>query len=199
MKPLLLVFLLALALPAQAHKLKVFAQTQGSLIEGRVYFVGGVKAQGAAIRIKTPAGELLAEVTADADGHFSYRADRAVDLVIEADSGDGHLASWPITAQALAPAFANPAHQTLATPTGAADEASSASHAASPTAKEGAPEAKIPNLSIAELELAVARQIAPLREELAAERDARRLQDILGGLGYICGLFGLAFWWKGRS
>jgi nickel transport protein len=189
-------FLLALALPAQAHKLKVFAQADGSLIEGRAYFVGGVKARGAVIHIKTPAGELLAEVTADADGHFSYRADRAVDLVIEADSGDGHLASWPIKAQALAPAFANPAphtpvdqaraHQTLATPTGAGDEASSTSHAAS-------------SLSIAELELAVARQIAPLREELAAERDARRLQDILGGLGYICGLFGLAFWWKGRS
>lgn len=198
MKPLLLMFLLALALPAQAHKLKVFAQAQGSLIEGQAYFVGGVRARGAAIRIKTSAGELLAEVTTDAEGHFSYRADRAVDLVIEADSGDGHLASWPIKAQALAPAFADPANQPLARPTEAGDAASSTSHAASPTSRAGASETGSPGLSIAELELAVARQIAPLREELAAERDARRLQDLLGGLGYICGFFGLAFWWKSR-
>ena len=48
------------------------------------------------------------------------------------------------------------------------------------------------------VEAAVARQIRPLREELLATRDALRLQDILGGLGYIFGLTGLALWWRSR-
>jgi nickel transport protein len=50
----------------------------------------------------------------------------------------------------------------------------------------------------AAIERAVARQVRPLREEVAAARDAARLQDILGGIGYLFGLTGLALWWRGR-
>jgi nickel transport protein len=48
------------------------------------------------------------------------------------------------------------------------------------------------------IEVAVARQIRPLREELLATRDALRLTDILGGVGYIFGLAGVALWWHAR-
>lgn len=48
------------------------------------------------------------------------------------------------------------------------------------------------------LEAALARQLRPLREELLATRDALRFQDILGGIGYIFGLTGLALWWRCR-
>jgi nickel transport protein len=51
----------------------------------------------------------------------------------------------------------------------------------------------------AAIERAVARQVRPLREELLATRDALRLQDILGGIGYIFGLAGLALWWRSRQ
>jgi nickel transport protein len=37
-----------------------------------------------------------------------------------------------------------------------------------------------------------------LREELIAAQDAYRLQDILGGVGYIFGVAGLALWWRAR-
>jgi nickel transport protein len=49
------------------------------------------------------------------------------------------------------------------------------------------------------VERAVARQIRPLREALEAERSRARLHDILGGLGYIAGLAGLALWWRSRK
>jgi nickel transport protein len=45
----------------------------------------------------------------------------------------------------------------------------------------------------------VARQIQPLREELIAAEDRVRLRDILGGVGYILGLTGLALWWRCRE
>jgi nickel transport protein len=48
------------------------------------------------------------------------------------------------------------------------------------------------------IERAVARQIRPLREQLVAAEDRIRLQDILGGIGYIIGLTGLALWWRSR-
>lgn len=51
----------------------------------------------------------------------------------------------------------------------------------------------------AELEAAVARQIAPLRAQIAAYEERVRLHDILGGIGYIVGLAGLAFFLLGRK
>ena len=45
---------------------------------------------------------------------------------------------------------------------------------------------------------AVQRQVRPLRKELTAYREKKNLQDILGGIGYICGIFGLAFFYYAR-
>jgi nickel transport protein len=53
-------------------------------------------------------------------------------------------------------------------------------------------------LSAAEVEALVARQLAPLREDLQRLADRRRLQDILGGLGYLLGLAGLGAWLHAR-
>ncbi len=48
------------------------------------------------------------------------------------------------------------------------------------------------------LESALARQIQPLREELAAYQGELRFRDVLGGIGYLFGLAGLALWWQSR-
>ncbi|MEO5338811.1 MAG: hypothetical protein H7841_18305 [Magnetospirillum sp. WYHS-4] len=49
-----------------------------------------------------------------------------------------------------------------------------------------------------DLELAVARQIAPLRAQIAAYEERIRWHDVLGGIGYILGLAGIAFFLLGR-
>ncbi|WP_343867009.1 hypothetical protein [Caenispirillum bisanense] len=41
---------------------------------------------------------------------------------------------------------------------------------------------------------AVAREVNPLREQLEAYEEKVRLHDILGGLGWIAGLTGIAFY-----
>ena len=46
----------------------------------------------------------------------------------------------------------------------------------------------------ARIERAIARQIGPLREELANYDDKVRWHDVLGGLGYILGITGLGCW-----
>jgi nickel transport protein len=45
---------------------------------------------------------------------------------------------------------------------------------------------------------AVRREIKPLRKELTAYKEKNDMQSILGGLGYICGIFGLAFFLYAR-
>lgn len=49
------------------------------------------------------------------------------------------------------------------------------------------------SVSDAALEQAIARQIRPLREQIDAYEEKIRLHDILGGLGIIAGLAGVAF------
>ncbi len=181
---------LGLSPPAQAHKLRVFAAAEGPLITGSAYFAGGGAAGGARIRVLDAQGRTLAEPTPDAAGRFSYRAKAAADLLILAETGDGHRAEWPIPASDLSGSF----------PTGGAG--TPAQPAAAPTAPAAAPPTPAPTgadpLLTTAIEGAVARQIRPLREELQSFQDQARLRDILGGLGYIFGLMGLALWWRSR-
>jgi nickel transport protein len=51
---------------------------------------------------------------------------------------------------------------------------------------------------VAAVEQAVARQLRPVREELAAAQGQAGLRDILGGLGWILGIAGVLLWRRHR-
>ncbi len=172
--------------PALAHKLKVFARVEGGEILGSAYFVGGAPAAGAGVRVLDGNGSVLATLTPDAEGRFRYRPAEPGDYLVEADSGDGHVARWSLAAKAFVATVAEPTAQAVATPTTDPSVA--------------APPAPLPEPALAALvEEAVARQVGPLREQLQAYEDKVRLHDVLGGVGYILGLAGLALWWRSRS
>lgn len=199
---LMLVTLALAALPASAHKLQVFAFADGAHIQGSAYFAGGAKAQGATIKVEDTGGNVLAELTPGPDGSFSYMAQAQIDHVIVADSGDGHRAEWRVTASELAggfPGSAGPPAERHSATIGAAPDADVASRSdplpISLPQSTGAPSAPV---DLATIERAVARQVGPLREELRATQDQARLHDILGGIGYILGLVGIALWWRAR-
>lgn len=176
---ILTMFLMALVSPiAQAHLLKVFAFADGNLITGSAYFVGGAPAAGAGVQVMNADGQLLDSLTPDADGKFSYRATSEEDHVIVADTGDGHLAKWLVTAAELTGNGGLPSNQ---------DSTAQAS-------SDNAPDPDHSELT-AMVEAAVARQVRPLREQIIAYEESVRLQDIVGGIGYIAGIFGLAAWW----
>lgn len=181
------VALLLAATPAEAHKLKVFAAAIGPRIEGRVYFVGGGPAAGARVTITTPDGAPITEIATDEQGNFAIIAASRADHVIAVDSRDGHVGRFTVLARDLPGDLPQPA-------------ASSAPAMAPPAS---APVATIQHLPSADglreiVGEAVAQQIVPLREQLNGYEDRVRLHDILGGLGYILGLAGLALWLRAR-
>ena len=171
------------AAPALAHRLNVFAAWDGARLSGEAYFTGGARAGGIAIRAVASDGKVLAQTRSEKNGGFALPpfavAAVEADVDIVADSGDGHVAHFRITAAEMG------------TPSGAAP-----SMAASPPVPVAAPSAS-DGLEAA-MDRAVARRIAPLQRQIAEYEAKVRLHDILGGIGYLVGLAGLCFWWLAR-
>ena len=179
------VFLL-LGTPALAHKLSLFAGAVGPEIEGKAYFKGGHGAQGIAVRILGPDGTVLGETETDSEGRFRFTATRRVDHLITAEVGDGHRTEFTVRASELPESLPGPSGQAAA-PTHTAASTPSATPETAPS----------PDVS-RQVEEAVARQLHPLREQIAALEDGIRLRDILGGIGYLVGIAGLMAWLGAR-
>lgn len=185
--------------PAVAHQLRVFAAADGDLIRGSAYFAGGAVASGAQVRIESTDGTLLATPIPDAEGGFSWRVATPADYLIVVQSADGHRAEWMVAEAELAPAFAGRlglSASAAAEPESAAG--ADAAHIGQPSPARERAAALDPVLESA-IERAVARQVRPLREELAEARARSRVQDVIGGIGYIVGIAGLALWWAARG
>jgi len=186
--------------PALAHRLQVFASADGVEIVGTAYFAGGVKAAGATILIQDAAAQPLATLTTAADGSFRYRAQTASDHLVIADSGDGHQAQWLVTAAELAGLnrpISNPPNPPFSKGGSDASFSNGGFSKSPPFEKGGA--GGISAAQLAAIEQAVARQIRPLREELAAAAGRASFRDVLGGIGYIFGLTGILLWWRHRK
>jgi nickel transport protein len=166
--------MLGLAPPALAHKLKVFAGAEGDAIVGSAYFAGGGAATDSPGVITGVDGREIARFRTDATGGFRAPVAARQSYRVAVDSGDGHVAEATVAAEELAPALP------------AAADVATAAPAPAPT---GVP---------AEIEAAVARQILPLRRQIDAMEDRARFSDIMGGVGTIFGLCGIAAWWSAK-
>ncbi len=171
MRGLLLTLLLAVSGSAQAHRLNIFAMSDGGQISGYVYFPGGKRAAELPVVLMRD-GQTLAEQSSDAEGQFSFPLPpEGGALLVSAQSADGHAAHFSLDLEG----------ETPAAPTPSVSDTTCSTH-----------------LDAKALEHAIAAQVRPLREQLDALAQQRRWQDVIGGLGYIAGLFGLAMFYFGR-
>jgi nickel transport protein len=187
---------LLLAGPVLAHKVSVYAYVENGQIKGEGYFAGGGKAQGCEVEVRDAQGRSVGKAATDAKGEFSLPLPQAAPpLTIILRAGQGHQGDYTLAAADLGA----PANEAAFPP--------QASAAAAPMAEAGpAPgAATAAGISTAELEQAVARaldqRLAPLTAQvakLAGERGVS-LQDVIGGLGYILGLMGIAAYVKSRQ
>ncbi|MBL3565341.1 cobalt ABC transporter permease [Rhodovulum sulfidophilum] len=220
-RPVFLTLALVLApLPALAHKVIAAVYADGALIEGEVGFSNGDMAADATVAVSDPEGNPLGETATDADGMFTFRPSVAVAHVFHADLGAGHVAEVTMSAEDVAAILDSPAARAAAEAAaetggipgaGQAEAASDGGNpstfpldAASGTAAVGSsavPLTAAPGLSDAD-KAAVAKivrdEMRPLRREIAAYREKNDLQSILGGIGYILGIFGLGFYVAAR-
>lgn len=176
--------MLALAGQTSAHRLKVFAASAGDRVEGFAYFPGGDRAQDCTVSVLDADGEPLATLTTDGQGAFVYTPTQACDHVFRASTVEGHAAVFTIFEHQLPGATVavnEGLHRAATAPSTVKNE---------PFKPQGEGQWGTGDLQRA-VDVAVAERIRPLREEVELLRNETRMRDVIGGIGYIVGLFGL--------
>jgi nickel transport protein len=192
---LALILTTATSFEASAHKVVAGAFASGDRIEGEIGFSDGAMAKNVLVEVFDEAGAKLGETRTGDDGTFVFVPTRAVTHVFRADLGAGHTTGVRVEKADLPAslAAAGPAETAAASPGPAASEPAAATPVAAP-----ATAATSEALRAAIVE-AVRNEVKPLRREIIALKEKNDFQSILGGLGYIVGLFGLWFFLAARS
>ncbi|MFY0662809.1 MAG: cobalt ABC transporter permease [Shimia sp.] len=186
---ILIVSLICAPLPALAHKVIAGVFPAGDAIEGELGFSNGDMAVGQEVIVFGPDGTELGRTVTDTDGFFLYTPTSPVAHTFTADMGAGHVAKVVMPAEEVADIM------------GVAAEIVDTPVAASDGPVEGANMVTVASLSDEERQAiakAVRDEIRPLRREIAAYREKNDMQSILGGIGYIVGLFGFGFYLAAR-
>lgn len=187
--------LMVSATPAWAHRVLVFAYVEGQNIhiESKLVPDTPVK-EGKVLISDKQSGQVLVTGQTDALGKFACpipaeAVAQKLDLLIVVEAGMGHKGEWLLKAEKYLPGAASgvPAVPAPSAPATAAPAA--VASPASPPATAHPMDAQALEEAVSR---AVARELAPVKEMLAELTVHRTsLTDIIGGLGYILGIFGL--------
>ncbi len=196
-----LAVVLGSAASAAAHQLYVFANAEGRTIHGEAYFRGRVPAQDLPVRIYDPAGRELGQTQTDEKGEFTFEAREQCDHRFVVETGDGHRAEYVVPASELAgaePRAALPgSEQTSEGPAAPEATAGAGEPAGTDQQAEQARSSPAEPVPLAARIEALQSQVGALRQDLQQYEQTMRLRDVLGGIGYIVGLAGVAFYFLG--
>ena len=220
MKPILkhtaaLAALLTLSFSAAAHRVNLFAWSEGNAVQVESKFSDSTPVKGGKLTVTdTATGKVLASGKTSDTGTWrftlpaGYRSEKGVTVAVAA--GEGHAATWEMTPSDLpktvtaAPApKPEPAAKPATTKAPVKAEAKAPVKAAAPAAKPTAQQVENatvpvePGLTKDEITLiaqsAVEEKVAPLRQKIAELSNPNpSAKDVIGGLGWIFGIAGAA-------
>jgi len=168
--------------PAAAHRVTIFAWVDGDTVHTESKFGGGRKVVGGQVMVTDSQGNRLVEGRTDENGAFSFKMPQRTPMRIELIAGMGHRGEWMVRAEDLE----------------VAPERTSNSQPSvhGPHANRGAPTSTTtlgPEDIERIVEAALDRKLEPVKRMIAETRPAEHsISDIIGGIGYILGLVGLA-------
>jgi nickel transport protein len=195
------VYTLLLAGNAHAHRVSVFAWVQGDTVHVETKFSGGKKVKGGRIVVTDSSGVELLTGKTDNSGEFSFKIPRRTDLKIILEAGMGHRAEWTVPADDMESMAAE--DQTPSGEPSAKREpkiADAAQHEQHVSISGQLPVG--PGLAEIEavVEKALDKKLKPVLKMLAeSAENGPTIRDIIGGIGYIIGLVGMAAYLRYRK
>lgn len=166
---------------AMAHRVNVFAWVEGDTVYTESKFSGGKRVNGGEVLIYDLKGNELLSGKTNAKGEFSFKIPRKTAMKIVLQAGMGHQGDWTIPLSEIDP------QKSAAEPSASQEEQKRTSETGTLT----------PSVDLDQvrhgLEQALDRKLSPVLKRLAEAQDkGPTFRDILGGIGYILGLLGLA-------
>lgn len=168
--------------PAWAHRVTVFAWVDGDMVFCESSFAGGRPVKNGEILVEDQKGSLLLSGRTDDRGEFSFTAPQKSEMTIVVNAGEGHRGEWKVRAEEFGMEPESPDED-------AGPEAGETKQKPMQVPENADLEALVQKA----VEQALDKKLAPLKRQLAlAGREKTGLAGILGGIGYILGLVGLA-------
>ena len=183
----IIIFLTAIILiwshgPALAHKVTIFAWVEGDTVFTESKFSGGKKAVNAPVEIYDKDGKKLLEGKTDNKGEFSFKIPKITDLRVVLIAAMGHKAEWMISEKEIREANPVVKNTSAAEPSG--------------TISVGLSKEEIQKV----VEDSLDKKLRPIVRMMTESKNAKpSITEIIGGIGYIFGLFGVVLFFKNRT
>ncbi len=189
------------AVPALAHKVTIFAWVEGDTVYTQSKFSGGKRAKNSTVVVYDKEGNQLLEGKTDDNGKFSFKIPKKTELKVVLKASMGHMAEWIIPAEEI-------------TTVGLVSKSSTREKGIKSTTEKAVPLIGTKTGGVPPVPTAVGlsrqevkalidesldRKLTPITNMLANSLDrGPRMSEVIGGIGYIFGLVGVALYFATR-
>jgi nickel transport protein len=195
-----ILWLLFLPVSVSAHNVTVFAWVDGDTIHTQSKFSGGKRVKNAPILVYDFKDVLLLEGKTDENGMFSFKIPQKTSLKIVSKASMGHLAVWKLRAEELGEAESKTAVQPIGMKAPPVTDSGSAGIEKNVDVFEST------KISLGKREIeeiinaSLDKKLRPITQMLAdAMNQKPGLTEIMGGIGYILGIVGIALYFANRK
>lgn len=201
----ILTYIAVYATPALAHRVTIFAWVQDNRVHTESKFSGGKLVNHGTVEVYDMDGKKLLQGKTDENGEFSFVPPIKAALKIVLIAGTGHRAQWMMREEDMASitmAKSATPEQTLAEPDGLKSDIPESSKFGK---NELNPPPTVSGIDLDTLKSVVAdvmdKKLAPVTEKINRLQKADQepdVTDIIGGIGYIFGITGVAMYFHSR-
>ncbi|MDI6715266.1 MAG: hypothetical protein QMD43_09645 [Thermodesulfovibrio sp.] len=169
---------------AEAHKVSAYAYREGDKVAGECYFVDGSPCKNSIVAVYDSKGKKLLQTTTDEKGKFSFKTQETGELKIVISAGEGHTAEYRLEASEKSEKKEIKKQEPF----------KEAEKKQAPSINRDEMKQIIDEVMDAKLQ-GIKNEILDLRKQM----DKINIRDIIGGIGYIFGLWGLIMLIKRRK
>ncbi|MFC1534965.1 hypothetical protein ACFL7M_16550 [Thermodesulfobacteriota bacterium] len=168
-----------------AHKVYLFAWTEGDTVYTESYLSGKKKVKDALIKVFDQSGIELLKGKTNQKGEFSFKIPKNTDMLIVLESSPGHRAEYILKTDELPVPLTMREHKTEDT-----------EHDTSSPSEVSINMEQIRKM----IEEALDSRLRPISRRLARIQQERGpgLTEIIGGIGYIFGIIGIILYYRAR-